>query len=82
MKFTQERETVEKVLEKLRSKHERLEESISEREDYCADKSDKWNDSAAGEAYYEKTEQLEETAGQLQEVIDNLEEALNTLEEL
>lgn len=82
MKFTQEQEALTKIAEKLKTKLERLEETISQREDYVSEKSEKWLESSTGEAYAEKTEQLDDTCSVVQNIIDELEDLASQLEEL
>ena len=82
MKFTQEQESISKIADKLKTKLERLEEIISEREDYASEKSEKWLESSTGEAYQEKTEQLDDTCSTVQNIVDELEDLASQLEEL
>jgi len=56
--------TTIKLLEQLQ---EHLEPLISEREESFENRSEKWQESEKGEAFYEKTEKLQEI---LDEVID------------
>jgi uncharacterized protein YukE len=49
-----------------------LEELISDRNDYHDDKSERWQEGDAGQAYYDKTSELEDFNSTLYDFIEEL----------
>lgn len=82
MKMNREIGLMRKALQSLESKQERLEETVSNREDYYHEKSEKWQESDNGIDYMEKTEQLDNALDTIANIVSELEEHISSLEEL
>lgn len=82
MNFNKEAETLEKFIEKLNLKKEKLELQIEKRNDIYSDRTESWQESDVGLDYEEITEGLEDHLYNLETVIDELTTAVEMLREI
>lgn len=73
---------MESIIPKLKSKLDNLQEKIDSREMYFGDKSEKWQESEKGEAYSEKTSEMEDLHQNIEFEVDQIESCLESLREL
>jgi len=70
-----ERKTIEAAIVALREHRDALENLVAERQDYWEQRTDRWQDSDAGELHGSKTQLLEDVVTSLESALEVLEEA-------
>lgn len=70
-----ERKMIEAAIAALREHRDALENLVAERQDYWEQRTDRWQDSDAGELHGGKTQLLEDAVTSLESALDVLEEA-------